>query len=169
MSFFSSLWLRAVISCEKKIYVFIYLFIYLLFCEVVKMFNKSTRWLWFSWLGNSILLLNPDPQYLHPSYCHFPVPFGQIKCCGKSVQFLWRSGGYYSVVKLAFCLALSHLPLSLCGTKGLTEEESKESIESKRGTDSIRVFSVLFTAAFVSLLLWKETTYQEVAPVTQLF
>lgn len=54
---------------------------------------------------------------------------------------------------LTFCLAVSHLPLSLCGTKRLTGEESRENVESKRGAVLIRVFSMLFVAAFVSLIL----------------
>ena len=54
---------------------------------------------------------------------------------------------------LAFCLAVSHLPLSLCGTKRLAGKESRENVESRRGAGLIRVFSMLFVAALVSLLL----------------
>lgn len=69
---------------------------YLFFCKVVKIFNKITHWFWYSWLDNSIPLFNPDPPFLHPSYCHFTVSFDEIKCCGKWVQFLCGTASCYS-------------------------------------------------------------------------
>lgn len=59
----------------------------------------------------------------------------------------------YSYAKIHFLPSVSHLALSLCGTKRLSGNENREIIESKRGVDLIIVFSLVFVVDLVSSLL----------------
>lgn len=119
---------------------------YLLFCKVLKMFNESSHWLWYSWLDNSIPLLS------------FYRVFCQTKCSDKQVQFLWRTAGYYySWAKSGIFPSRVSPP-----TQPVWHKEADwggKQRKRKKWSSLIRVFSMLFVAALVSWFLWRDVTY----------